>query len=245
MARLKIILIVILTMTVISAKAGWRVVVDPWTTAQVAANTAAQKLIENQHNARLDSISVKQQKIMQYTTTMETIKELYTLSMQNISGFGEETKYYYEIYSLTAEILTSVPQVIEYISKSPVKNYVLCLSEMADVVQETEGLVADFVDIVNNGRIQNPLKNISAGTGGNRGDGYNFLNRYERLTLANKIYSRLLEIKYKMDVMCMMCQYCNGINDVLMAIDVQSWAAYFTGKNIIDGLVNDWNSMGV
>ena len=65
MARLKIILMVILTMTVISTKAGWRVVVDPWTTAQVAANTAAQKLIENQHNARLDSISVKQQKIMQ------------------------------------------------------------------------------------------------------------------------------------------------------------------------------------
>ena len=79
----------------------------------------------------------------------------------------------------------------------------------------------------------------------NQGDGYNFLNRYERLTLANRIYSRLLEIKYKMEVMCMMCQYCNGINDVLMAIDVQSWAAYFTGKNIVEGIVNDLNSLGV
>ena len=159
MAKLKIIVMVMLTVTVTSAKAAWKVVLDPWTTAQVTANTTAQGLIENQHNARLDSMSAKQQKIMQYTTAMETIKELYSISMQNISGFGEETKYYAEIFGLTTDILTAVPQVLDYIGKSPVKNYVLCLSEMSDVVLETEGLVADFVDIVNNGKIQNPLKN--------------------------------------------------------------------------------------
>lgn len=30
-----------------------------------------------------------------------------------------------------------------------------------------------------------------------------------------------------------------------MAIDVQSWAAYFTGKNIVEGIVKDWNTLGV
>ena len=34
----------------IYARAGWRVVVDPWTTAQVTANAGAQKIIEDQHN---------------------------------------------------------------------------------------------------------------------------------------------------------------------------------------------------
>jgi hypothetical protein len=259
------------------------VVIDPWTTAQVTANTTAQGLIENQHNARLDSMSSKQQKIMQYTAAMETIKELYKLSMQNISGFGEESKYYGEICQITLDIMTQVPTVLDYISNSPVKNYILCVSEISDVITETEGLVADFVDIVNNGKIHNPLKKASditkcqrcggdlktiktgnpdkpyvyvcqkcgwntdsnVGAEENEGDGYNFLNRYERLTMANRVYSRLLEIKYKMEVMCMMCQYCNGINDVLMAIDVQSWAAFFTGKNIVEGIINDWNTLGV
>ena len=138
------------------------------------------------------------------------------LSMQNITGFGEETKYYAEIAGLTLDIMTSVPEVLRYLGRSPVKNYVLCLSEMSDVVLETEGLVADFVDIVNNGKVQNPLKKDEK----NKGDGYNFLNRYERLTLANRIYSRLLEIKYKMDAMCMMCEFCNGINDVLIYMGV-------------------------
>ena len=56
------------------AFAGWRLVYDPWTTGQVGANTTAQKLIENKHNERLDTISEKQKKILQYTATMEGIK---------------------------------------------------------------------------------------------------------------------------------------------------------------------------
>ena len=260
---MKIIVTAMMTMAVTSAIAAWRVVADPWTTAQVTANASSQKLIEEQHNARLDSMSAKQQKIMQYTAAMETIKELYRISMQNISGFGEESKYYGEICQVTLEIMTDVPAVLEYIAKSPVRNYVLCLNEMSNVVSEAEGLVADFtcrkcggeLKTIDTGNKDIPHvyvcqkcgwnTNCNVVEGENDGDGYNFLDRYERLTLANRVYSRLLEIKYKMEVMCMMCQYCNGINEVLMAIDVQSWAAFFTGKNIVEGIINDWNALGV
>ena len=113
---------------------------------------------------------------------------------------------------------------------------------MANLVSETEGLVHDFVDIVNNGRIRNPLKE---GKNGGKDDGYNLLNRYERLTMANKIYSRLLEIHYKLEVMVMMCQFGNSWGDVLMAIDVESWAAYITARNSVDGLIDNWNGLGV
>ena len=285
LCNMRFLTMAVLLAVAMTVGAAWRVVYDPKTTAQVAANTASQKLIEEQHNARLDSMSAKQQKIMQYTAAMQTIKELYRLSMENITGFGEETKYYWEICQMTFEIMENVPVVIDYISHSPVKNYVLCVSEIADVVAETEGLVADFVDIVNNGKVHNPLKKATPimkcqrcggdlktidttnpdkphvyvcqkcgwntdnindlSTENNVGDGYNLLNRYERLTLANRIYSRLLEIKYKMEVMAIMCQYCNGLSDVLYAIDPQSWAAWFTGKNIVEGLINDWNTLGV
>ena len=113
---------------------------------------------------------------------------------------------------------------------------------MTNLVSETEGLVHDFVDIVNNGKIRNPL-----GTAKEDGkdDGYNLLNRYERLTVANKIYSRLLEIRYKLEVMVMMCQFGNSWGDVLMAIDVESWAAYITARNSVDGLIDNWNGLGV
>ena len=248
MGKLKYFSLVCALLVVSSAKAYVKVVIDPWTTEAVTQNTASQGLIEDQHNTRVDSINAKQQKIMQYTAAMQTIKELYVMSMQNVTGFGEETKYYSEIFSATVDIFRNVPVVLGYINSSPVKNYILCMNEMADVVAETQGLVADFINIVNNAKISVPgdssiTKNIPLQS--KKSDGYNFLDRYERLTLANNIYSRLLQIKYKMEVMAMTCQFCNGISDVLFAIDPESWAAYFTGKNIAEGLVNDWNNLGV
>ena len=146
----------LLLLATTQAFAGWRVVYDPWTTGQVSANTTAQKLIENKHNERLDTISEKQKKILQYTATMEGIKELYHLTMTNVHGFGEETAYYKEIFLLSADILTSVPTVTKYIFSHPVKNYVLCLNELSDVVIETEGLIHDFIDVVNNGKVRLP-----------------------------------------------------------------------------------------
>ena len=242
MERVKIVMLAALLTYTLFSHAAWRVVIDRNTTAAVATNAASQKLIEGKHNNRLDSVNAKQQRLMQYTTTMATIKELYQLSMQNIAGFGEESRYYAEMVSLSADIFKDIPVVLKQLGRSPGRNYILCLNEMTGLVAETEGLVHDFVDIVNNGKVRNPLSNARAD---GKNDGYNFLDRYERLTLANRIYSRLLEIHYKLEVMTMMCRYCNGWQDMLMAIDVETWASFFTAKNKVDRLIDDWKGLGV
>ena len=249
MVRTRIVILLGAALLSMQSWAGVKVVIDPWTTGAVTTNAASQELIESQHNTRLDSINSKQQKLMQYTATMATIKELYKLSMENVSGFGTESQYYVEIGATVAEIFKDVPVVMKYMSKSPAKNYVICLNEIMDIVLETESLVKDFVDIVNNGKVQSPIKkskdvpNVGAPASG-QGDGYNFIDRYERLTLANRIYTHLLEIRYKMEAITMMCQYCSDMSNLLLAIDVDSWAAYFTGKNLVEGLNNDWEGLG-
>lgn len=230
--------------------AYWKMVADPWTTAQVTANTTTQSLIENKHNERIDTISAKKKKTLQYTAVMEGIKELYQLSMTNVKGFGKETAYYKEIFLLSADILSGIPTVTKFITSHPVKNSILCYNELADVVIETEGLIHDFIDIVNNGKIRlpnNPIIRQKIPDGGGRynmgqGDGYNFMDRYTRLTLANKIYSRLLEMKYKMDVMVMMCEY-GSWNDAFYTLDPVTWATVFETKYIVDGLIHDWNAL--
>ena len=249
MVRTRIVILLGTALLSMQSWAGVKVVIDPWTTGAVTTNAASQELIESQHNTRLDSINSKQQKLMQYTATMATIKELYKLSMENVSGFGAESQYYVEIGATVAEIFKDVPVVLKYMSKSPAKNYVICLNEIMDIVLETESLAKDFVDIVNNGKVQSPIKkskdvpNVGAPASG-QGDGYNFIDRYERLTLANRIYNHLLEIRYKMEAITMMCQYCSDMSNLLLAIDVDSWAAYFTGKNLVEGLINDWEGLG-
>lgn len=245
-----LILLIALLAGALHACAYVKIAIDPWVTAQVVANTSAQKLIEDKHNARLDSIRKKQEKIAQYTATMAGIKEMYQFTMQNVRGFGEESLFYKEIFQTACDILVDIPEVTKAIAKSPGKNYILCLNEMMDVTIEVEGLIHDFKTIVNNGKIRFPEGSIVKSKfpeGGGRfnnekNDGYNYLDRYERINMANTIYTHLLEIKYKLDAMVMMCQYC-GLGDVFYAIDPESWATYFAASNAVDGLINDWNAL--
>jgi hypothetical protein len=90
-----------------------------------------------------------------------------------------------------------------------------------------------------------PITKKGGAKNAGEGDSYNFIDRYQRLTLANRIYTHLMEIRYKMEAITMICEYCSDMNHVLMAIDIDSWAAFFTGKNIVEGLINDWEGLTV
>ena len=220
--------------------AGWKVVIDKNCVKVVTSNTASQKLIEDQHNQRLDSIASKKKKVELYSVSMATIKELYKLTMENVSGFGTESRYYKEIGSCAFDILKDVPELIKTVNQAKFTNKLYCLTELGGLVMETQQLVGNFVNIVNNAKVQNPLK--GQGTAEKKNDGYNLLDRYERLTLANSIYTGLMEIRYKVEGMMLMAQYAT-VNDLFFAIDPEGWANIVTMKNQVGGLIRDWNGL--
>jgi len=241
MVKLRFSIISVLLATVTTQVfAAWKVVIDKNCIKVVSSNLASQKLIEGQHNQRLDSIAEKKKKVELYTVSMATIKELYKVTMQNVSGFGTESKYYKEIGLCAYDILKDVPELIKTINKAKFSNKLLCLNELGNLVTETQQLVGNFVNIVNNTTVQNPLK--GQGTAEKKSDGYNMLDRYERLSLANSIYSGLLEIRYKVEGMILMAQYATA-NDLFFAIDPEGWANVVTMKNNVGGLINDWNRL--
>lgn len=232
--------IIAVTLMAESGYAQWKIVIDPKTIEQVGINMASQKAIEDEHNKRLDTIASKQKKLEQYTISMATIKEMYKLTMENVSGFGTESKYYVEIGRCALDIILDVPELIKVVNGAKFTNKLLCLNELGNIVTETQQLVADFVNIVNNAKVKNPLKgNATAET---KSDGYNLLDRYERLTLANRIYSDLMNIRYKVQGMMAMAQYAT-MNDLFFAIDPEGWANIVVMTNQVNGLVNDWNGL--
>ena len=172
--------------------------------------------------------------------SMATIKELYKLSMENISGFGTESLYYKEIGTCAFDILKDVPELVSTVGKAKFSNKLLCLNELGNLVAETQQLVGDFVNIVNNAKVQNPLKGEA--TAERKSDGYNLLDRYERLTLANRIYTDLTKIRYKVEGMMLMAQYATA-DDLFFAIDPEGWANVVTMKNRVGNLVRSWNGL--
>ena len=244
MVKFRFMLIAILLVSAsANMSAAWRIVFDRNCLKIVMANTASQKLIEEQHNQRVDTIAAKKQKVELYTVSMATMKELYKLSMENISGFGTESLYYKEIGLCALDILRNVPVLVSTVNKAKFSNRLLCLNELGNLVAETQQLVGNFVNIVNNARIPNPLQGQATAEKKDDGyNGYNLLDRYERLTLANSIYTDLNRIRYKVEGMVLMAQYATA-NDLFFAIDPEGWANVVTMKNHVGNLVQDWNGL--
>lgn len=241
MVKLRYILTIILLVAVsVPTFAGWRVVLDRNCIKAVATNTASQKLIEDKHNERLDSIAAKKKKVELYSVSMATIKELYKLTMENVKGFGTESVYYKEIGTCAFDILKDVPELIQTVNKAKFTNKLACLTELGGLVMETQQLVGNFVNIVNNAKVRNPLG--GQGTAEKKSDGYNLLDRYERLSLANRIYTNLTEIRYKVEGMTLMAQFAMA-DDLFFAIDPEGWANVVTMKNQVGGLIRDWNGL--
>ena len=228
-----------------------KIVYDQKCIEAVGINTAYQNLAETSHNEMIDSIRIKQNSIMKYVTSMESMKELYKMSMQNVRGFGQESVYYRQIIENFSQIPLNTAEAVKAISRNPGINYINSLHEIVNIQAEVVSLIKTFVDIVNNGKIDFSaftsgknndqfsvfLKNAHLG----QGDGYNFIDRYQRLTLANDILSHLEEVNTRLYQIKCICEYCSTFSNLLYNIDPVTWASFFTGKNIVDNIIHSWN----
>ena len=243
-------LVVMVLFSTLHIKAWVRVVYDWKSTAAVMGNTTFQTAIEGSHNAILDNIRKKQDKIMSYTASMESIKELYRMSMQNIDGFGEESTYYKQMVENFAQIPGNTANAVKAINRCPGINYINSLNEIVNIQTDVVGLIEKFIDIVNNGKVDFTeftrgktndkltllLKNAHLG----KGDGYNFLDRYQRLTLANELLAHIIDINTRLQQIIYICEYCRTFSNFIYNIDPLTWATFFQGKNMVESVVNDW-----
>lgn len=232
-----------------AASAYYRVVIDPKCIGAVSANTALVKGLEDEHNQQLDSIKARKQKIAAYSASMSTIKELYRQSMQNVRGFNEESVYYREMAEEFAKIPVNTAKAVKAISRSPFVNYINSLNYILNIQMNAVSLVGTFVDIVNNGKVSlsdftshksndklsELLKNAHIG----KGDKYNFLDRNERLTLANSLLFDLRQLNYNLEQLVFVSNYC-GIRDMLYNLDPLTWYNYFNAKYSVEYAVRQW-----
>ena len=202
--------------------------------------------VEETHNATLDKQRKKQERIAEYTTAINVIKQLYKQSMQNTSGFGEESAYYRLIGENALYIVTNIPVAVSWLSKKPHINLPLCLNEISNLTLKTEQCIAGFVNIVNNGHVGSPLKSNSlipqnGGTANiGQSDGYNFMSREDRMGMANDILEDLVIVRNNLDTLIFLCQTNNGLEDLLMELDPDAWCTAMQMKWSVDDIVRGW-----
>ena len=241
-----LVLVLAALVSTIPANAYWRWNFDWKTVIQVGANTTAAAGVEGAHNATLDEQRKKQERIAEYTTAIHVIRELYKMSMQNTGGFGQESRYYQLIGENALYIVTNIPVAISWLSKNSAINLPLCLNEISNLTMKTEQCIAGFVNIVNNGHVKSPLKDnpLIPGGGGRanigKDDGYNFMSRADRMGMANDILEDLVVVRNNLDYIIFICQTNNGLEDLLMELDPDSWCSAMQFKWTLDDIVRGW-----
>ena len=241
-----LVLVLAALVNTIPANAYWRWNYDWKTVIQVGANTTAAAGVEGTHNASLSEQKKKQERIAEYTTAIHVIRELYKESMQNTGGFGQESKYYQLIGENALYIVTNIPVAIGWLSKNHAINLPLCLNEISNLTMKTEQCIAGFVNIVNNGHVKSPLKNnpLIPGGGGRasigKDDGYNFMSRADRMGMANDILEDLVVVRNNLDYIIFICQTNNGLEDLLMELDPDTWCTAMQFKWSVDEIVRGW-----
>ena len=246
MGLVALMLVIMLITSPMQVHAYWRWNYDWKTVVQVGENTAAASAVEEVHNETLDEQRKKQERIAEYTTAIHLIRELYKLSMQNTGGFGQESMYCRLIGENALYIVTNIPVAVSWLTKNPAINLPLCLNEISNLTLKTEQCIAGFVNIVNNGHIKSPLKDNSLIPGGGgranigEDDGYNFMSRADRMDMANDILEDLVIIRNNLDYLIFICQTNNGLEDLLMELDPDSWCTAMQMKWSVDEIVRGW-----
>lgn len=252
MERLKTTLIALtmLFTSHVASNAQGRLVSDPWSTAAVGVNTVAIEKMEGEQNKQLDSIKARKNKIAAYTASMETIKELYKLSMQNVRGFGDESVYYVQMAEEFGKIPVNTARALKAINHSPFINYINSLDCIVNIQLHSISLVGKFVDIVNNGKVSltdftskskdDKLSQLLKDAHIGKGDGYNFLDRLERLTLANSLLYDLRSLNNQLEQIVYTCQVC-GFVDMLRNLDPESWYNVLGMQIIVENAISRWD----
>lgn len=206
----------------------------------VTTNTATQMAMNEAQNIQIDSIRKKQNKLMALIEGISTNASLIEETYRNVSGFKKESRYYISMFNLGSRIIDHSVLAYKAIENGNIEGKTRALLSVSNLVADAISLGTAFSDIVTNGKVSNPIKHPDAMSP--RGDGYNFLNRHQRLIMANDIIYRLKEIDHQLVYITYIAQN-SKLNDLLRTIDRKGYVNLLIGKGHINDIIGKWNKL--
>ena len=211
---------------------------DPKNVAAITENTSMVVGLEELHNTEIKGIAKAKKLIEKYASGMAAIKTLYAQSLQNIDGFDQETQIYKDIVFTATDVFKNIPVALVELKKRPYSAFA-CTNDMKNLFLEATSAVSVFAKIVTNGKVSIKLKELDPN---GSTDGANYLNRNDRYVMANQVLTTLTDIKYRLEAIIYIAQFCNGISDILISLDVDTWYNLVEGEAIANLIIEDYKS---
>lgn len=226
---------------------------DPALTASVIHQTEELKSIHKKRKATQEKIIAAETAVAMALDRVHNVENKMLEYLSNAQGAMQNL---YQIKRAAELVTTEIPRNTALLKNSVKGNLkgtaiaALVSDEITDAATQMAALYPFMQQLVTSGRY-----NVTGGDGKtesstlgslseDRRENHkvNLLNSAERYYVANEVVTRLEAINTDLFILAWQVRTLSW-NDLWFSLDPEGWASVMAGKNIVTGLVSDWNNI--
>ena len=211
---------------------------DPALTATVIAQTTELKNIHKKRKKTQEKIIAAEAAVTVALDRVHSVEEKMLNYLSNAQGAMQNL---YQIKRAGELVAKEIPQNCNLLMKSVGSNLkgtaiaAMVSDELADAATQMAALYPFMKQLVTSGKYD-----VTGADGKNEKHKVNLLNSSERYYIANEVVSRLEAINTDLFILAWQVRTLSW-NDLWFSLDPEGWANVMSGKNIIGGIVAEWN----
>ena len=212
---------------------------DPTLTAAVIAQTTELKNIHKKRRKLQEKIIAAEAAV---TLALERVHKVEDRMLEYLSNAQGAVQNLYQIKRAGELVLKEIPQNCKLLKQSVGGNLkgtaiaTIVSDELTDAATQMAALYPFMKQLVTSGSY-----NVTGSDGKNEKHKVNLLSSAERYYVANEVVTRLEAINTDLFILAWQVRTLSW-NDLWFSLDPESWASVMSGKNIIDGIIAEWNS---
>lgn len=211
---------------------------DPALTATVIAQTTELKNIHKKRKKTQEKIIAAEAAV---TVALDRVHSVEDKMLNYLSNAQGAMQNLYQIKRAGELVAKEIPQNCNLLLKSVGSNLkgtaiaAMVSDELADAATQMAALYPFMKQLVTSGKYD-----VTGADGKNEKHKVNLLNSSERYYIANEVVSRLEAINTDLFILAWQVRTLSW-NDLWFSLDPEGWANVMSGKNIIGGIVAEWN----
>ena len=211
---------------------------DPALTATVIAQTTELKNIHKKRKKTQEKIIAAEAAVTVALDRVHSVEEKMLNYLSNAQGAMQNL---YQIKRAGELVAKEIPQNCNLLLKSVGSNLkgtaiaAMVSDELADAATQMAALYPFMKQLVTSGKYD-----VTGADGKNEKHKVNLRNASERYYIANEVVRRLEAINTNLFILAWQVRTLSW-NDLWFSLDPEGWANVMSGKNIIGGIVADWN----
>lgn len=213
---------------------------DPTLTATVILQTEELKSIHKKRKTTQEKIIAAETAV---TLALDRVHNVENKMLEYLSNAQGAMQNLYQIKRAAELVTVEIPKNTTLLKNSVKGNLkgtaiaTLVSDEITDAATQMAALYPFMQQLVTSGSY-----NVTNAEGKTEKHKVNLLSSAERYYVANEVVTRLERINTDLFILAWQVRTLSW-NDLWFSLDPEGWASVMAGKNIVNGLVTDWNNI--